>query len=61
MQTTPPSLPILTTLPRVFVREGQVTRGVVVRIEKGGKLLGIILDAQRRGAISNGSDVKKAF
>jgi len=41
----------LTWLPRVVVREGQVTRGVIVRIEKGGKLVGEILDAQTRQPI----------
>jgi hypothetical protein len=38
----------LTALPRVLVREGEVTRGVVIRMEKGGKLLGLVLDAQTR-------------
>ncbi len=41
----------LRALPRVLVTEGQVTRGVVVRVEKGGKLLGVVLDSQTRQPI----------
>jgi hypothetical protein len=35
----------LAALPRVLVREGEITRGVIIHIEKGGKLLGLIVDA----------------
>src|SRR5712692_3081217 len=36
----------LAALPRVSVQEGRVTRGIKASLEKGGKLVGMILDSQ---------------
>jgi len=41
----------LAALPKVSIQEGQVTRGVVVPVEKGGKLIGVILDSKTRKPI----------
>jgi hypothetical protein len=41
----------LAALPKVSVRAGQVTGGVVVPVEKGGKLLGVIQDSRTRAPV----------
>jgi len=47
----------LATLPKVSVQEGAVTRGIVVSLEKGGKLVGMILDSQTREPV-RGSHIR---
>lgn len=41
----------LTISPRVLVRDGEITGGVVVRIEKGAKLVGTIIDSRTHQAV----------
>jgi hypothetical protein len=38
----------LATLPKVSVEEGRVTRGIRASLEKGGKLVGVVLDSQTK-------------
>jgi hypothetical protein len=42
----------LAALPRVSVREGQVTRGIKASLEKGGKMVGMIFDSQTLPIVS---------
>jgi Carboxypeptidase regulatory-like domain len=43
----------LSALPRVQVQEGKLTRGVTVRLTKGGKLIGSILDSINSEPVKN--------
>ncbi|HEY6766412.1 MAG TPA: carboxypeptidase-like regulatory domain-containing protein [Candidatus Sulfotelmatobacter sp.] len=41
----------LAALPKVSVREGEVTRAITVPIEKGGKLRGVVIDSQTHAPV----------
>jgi len=42
----------LAALPKVSVREGEVTRAVTVTVEKGGKLIGLVLDSRTHAPVA---------